>query len=205
MDEILITTTMSRTVQDILLGAETSTAPLKKLNDQLIAIATSSGLPLVKVDSKLLVAADGAVNLAFNPAIVPDIIAVAKRFGNPIFVNSAYRTTSQQFLLHRWFREGRISRAARPGESGHENGNAIDCENWQDLKPHFKAMGFVHQLDISGDDPYHYEKGKGVRGVGVKALQQLWNHYNAADKIAVDGVFGRQTESRLLKMPVEGY
>jgi hypothetical protein len=196
---------MSRTIRDVLISDVVSTAALKGLNDQLIATATNLGLKLVQLNSNLLVRNDRAVNLAFDPAIAADLPTIAKRFGRPIKINSAYRTLPQQFLLWRWSQEGLVGRAARPGTSNHEGGNAIDVEEWDDLKTHFKALGWVHQLDKTGDDPVHFEKGSGDRTIGVRAVQALWNLKNPSDRIAVDGIFGRNTEARLLRMPIDGY
>src|SRR5262249_27193003 len=43
------------------------------------------------------------------------------------------------------------------------------------------------------------------RGIDVRAFQRLWNRNNPGDKIAEDGEWGPQTETRMKKSPASGF
>ena len=53
-----------------------------------------------------------------------DLAAAIDAKGQTLQINSALRTLPQQYLLYRWYQQGRcnISLAARPGRSRHESG-----------------------------------------------------------------------------------
>ena len=158
---------------------------------------------------------DGS-NTSLGSAVFPflqgqgpeDLSAAIDSRNQTLQVNSALRTLPQQFLLYRWYQQGRcnISLAARPGRSRHESGLAIDisdASNWIDtLAQHnFSWLG--------SDDPVHFDyQGGGITdlaGLSVRAFQQLWNRNHQEDLIAEDGVYGPQTEARILASPAEGF
>jgi len=66
------------------------------------------------------------------------------------------------------------------------------------------ANGWDH--DVSGD-PVHFDHNASddIRGQDTHAFQTLWNANNPSDQIAVDGVYGPQTEARLKKSPATGF
>ena len=126
----------------------------------------------------------------------------------PLGINSMLRTVAQQYLLYRWWQQGRcgIAAAAKPGSSNHEFGLALDTSQYNAWKSILKARGFRW---FGSGDPVHFDYiGSGAKnqaGLDVRAFQRLWNRNHPGDKITVDGVWGPQTESRLKKSPANGF
>lgn len=125
-----------------------------------------------------------------------------------ITINSAYRSLAQQLLLYQWYLTNRcsIGLAAKPGTSNHESGLAFDCNDGSTWKDYFPKYSFRW---LGSSDPPHYDYvGSGaieIRPSSTKAFQKLWNANNPNDKIAEDGIYGPDTEKRLLKSPVNGF
>ena len=124
----------------------------------------------------------------------------------PIQVNSALRTLAQQYLLYRWYQEGRcgITAAATVGNSNHEGGRAVDLQNYSTRISAMAARGWAH--DVPGDD-VHFDHTASTdhRGADVHAFQVLWNTNHPSDMIAADGAYGPQTEARLKMPPATGF
>jgi hypothetical protein len=158
-------------------------------------------------------AESAAVNLFLQPAAREALQAALRERGKGLRVASAYRTVAQQFLLYRWYREGRcgIPLAASPGKSNHENGLALDIPT---SLPEFslwkRTLGRHHWAWLGPSDPPHFTySGGGVRHdlgeIGVRAFQQLWNRHHPEDRIPEDGAYGPETERRLAASPAEGF
>lgn len=47
--------------------------------------------------------------------------------------------------------------------------------------------------------------GVSLGNTSVLAFQRLWNCNNPTDTIAEDGIYGSQTEARVLKSPASGF
>ena len=133
--------------------------------------------------------------------------AVRQRGGN-LRITSALRTLAQQFLLYRWYQQGRcgISLAARPGRSNHESGLAIDTPDYNAWRATLTA-GPWRWLGNSDVVHFSYTGGGTVdlSGLSVRAFQRLWNRNHGEDMIDEDGVYGPQTEARLLRSPTTGF
>jgi hypothetical protein len=121
-------------------------------------------------------------------------------------INSAFRTVAQQYLLYRWFQQGRcgISAAATPGRSNHQSGRALDIANYSQLVSAMASRNWSHSVP---GDPVHFDHlgSPDIRGRDVLAFQRLWNRNNPNDKIAEDGAYGPQTEARLRASPAPGF
>lgn len=123
-------------------------------------------------------------------------------------INSMLRSVAQQYLLYHWYQTGQcnIGLAATPGNSNHESGLAFDTSNYNAWKPHLTSNGFKW---LGSSDPVHFDYvGPGAvdyRGVDVLAFQQLWNKNHPDDKIAEDGDWGPQTQSKMAASPAEGF
>ncbi|GAB5543789.1 MAG: hypothetical protein SangKO_035490 [Sandaracinaceae bacterium] len=133
--------------------------------------------------------------------------AVERRGGRRIYLNSGLRTLPAQYLLYQWYRRGRcgISLAARPGRSNHESGLAIDIDDNGSWRSALGAEGFNW---LGSRDPVHFDFVRGgtdLRRLSVLAFQRLWNRNHPEDRIAEDGDYGPQTESRLSRAPAEGF
>ncbi|MBL0219845.1 MAG: D-alanyl-D-alanine carboxypeptidase family protein [Myxococcales bacterium] len=152
-------------------------------------------------------------NLVFSSnAVLPYLGAPAKtallKVGatSSLQINSAFRTVAQQYLLYRWYQQGRcgITAAATPGRSNHQSGRALDVSNYSSRITVMGNQGWAH--DVPGD-PVHFDHlaSPDIRGMDVKAFQRLWNRNNPADKISEDGSYGPQTEARLKQAPATGF
>jgi murein L,D-transpeptidase YcbB/YkuD len=123
-------------------------------------------------------------------------------------INSAYRTVAQQHVLRQIYERGHIelvALAARPGKSNHEDGMAIDVDNYEEWKPYLLNNGWGWQ---GGNDPVHFYENSGrddVGELGVKAFQRLWNRYNPTEKMTVDGGFGPQSAEKMNRSPIAGF
>ncbi|MFN3198168.1 MAG: MopE-related protein [Bradymonadia bacterium] len=128
--------------------------------------------------------------------------------GVGLSLTSALRTLPQQYLLYRWFQEGRcnISLAARPGRSRHESGLAIDTGAWDAWR---NALNANNWQWFGDRDVVHFDyRGANtvdLAGLSVLAFQQLWNRNNPNDQIAEDSAYGPQTEARLRQSPAAGF
>jgi Synergist-CTERM protein sorting domain-containing protein len=125
---------------------------------------------------------------------------------NSLQVNSALRSIAQQYLLYRWYQQGRcgITAAATVGHSNHEGGRAVDLANYSSRISAMSARGWAH--DVPGD-VVHFDHTSSVdnRGQDTKAFQVLWNKNHPTDTIAEDGAYGPQTEARLKQSPATGF
>ncbi|MGE0399406.1 MAG: M15 family metallopeptidase [Kofleriaceae bacterium] len=152
-------------------------------------------------------------NLTFtSTAVLPYMSAAAKTAlgkvtqNYTIQVNSGFRTVAQQYLLYRWYQQGRcgISAAASPGRSNHQSGRALDIANYSSRVSAMANQGWSHSVP---GDPVHFDylSSPDIRGKDVLAFQRLWNRNNPNDRIAEDGAYGPQTEARLKSSPATGF
>lgn len=128
--------------------------------------------------------------------------------GMTMTVNSMLRTVAQQVLLYRWDQNGQcgIEIAAYPGNSNHETGLAFDTSQYSAWRNTLEAHGFSWYG--TGDDVHFDYTGAGAvshKGLDVLSFQMLWNENHPEDPISEDGVYGPQTEARLLASPAEGF
>ena len=132
------------------------------------------------------------------------LASAIKARGSAMTINSALRTLPQQYLLYRWYKTGRcgIGLAASPGTSNHESGLAVDIDDNAGWQPAMKNAGFKW---LGASDPVHFDYVGGgavsLSGLSVEAFQRLWNRNHPSDKIAEDGDYGPDTESRPAKSP----
>lgn len=158
---------------------------------------------------------DGIPNTSLGSAVFPYLQTpaavalknVAARRSSTISVTSGLRTLPQQYLLYRWYQTGRcgIGLAARPGNSNHESGLALDISDSASHRSALQNGGFRW---LGSSDPVHYDytaAGVSLKGLSVKAFQRLWNRNNPSDTIAEDGDYGPATEARLAKAPIGGF
>jgi hypothetical protein len=136
------------------------------------------------------------------------LVAAQKARGTTMTINSALRALPQQYLLYRWYQQGRcgIGLAARPGTSNHESALAVDIEDNAGWRTAMTNKSFRW---LGASDPVHYDYvGPGritLSGLSVLAFQRLWNRNNPTDKIGEDGAYGPATEARLAKSPIGGF
>jgi uncharacterized protein (TIGR03382 family) len=151
-----------------------------------LVVTSSSVLPYLEADAKA------------------DLVSEA--VSHSVQVNSAFRTIAQQYLLYRWYLNGRcgITAAATVGNSNHESGRAVDLANWSSVVTSMSARGWKH--DVPGDSVhFDHTASPDIRGEDVLAFQKLWNRNHPSDRISEDGDYGPQTEARLKQSPATGF
>ena len=115
-------------------------------------------------------------------------------------INSAFRTLADQYVL---YHSGGCGLAARPGQSNHQTGRAVDVGNYSAMRSALEAAGCTW---LGSRDPVHFDcPGTDRRSDAVLAFQRLWNVNHPEDRIAEDGAYGPITESRLARTPAAGF
>ena len=77
--------------------------------------------------------------------------------GKGLEITSSYRTNTQQRQAYRrYVAGGGLGLAAKPGQSRHEKGLAIDVENWQEAEPYLKKHGLENPF-VNRKDPGHFQ------------------------------------------------
>ncbi|MEZ4369581.1 MAG: FG-GAP-like repeat-containing protein [Polyangiaceae bacterium] len=117
-----------------------------------------------------------------------------------IYVNSAFRTLADQYVL---YYSGGCGLAAKPGQSNHQTGRALDVQNWSAARSALQNAGCVW---LGSKDPVHFDcPGSDGRADAIRAFQRLWNVNHPSDTISEDGSYGPATESRLARSPAAGF
>ena len=159
---------------------------------------------------------DGLPGIALGDGVSPwlqtpaadALIAAQRARGATIRINSALRALPAQYVLYRWYRQGKcgITLAASPGQSNHESGLAIDINDSAAWRPALQGQGFRW---LGPSDVPHYDfRGDGtvnLAGLSVLAFQRLWNRNHPEDRIDEDSAYGPQTAARLERAPVGGF
>ncbi len=150
----------------------------------------------------------GAFAYLEKPAMTKLLASLDAHKTTHMTINSMLRTVAQQYLLYRWGAAGccGINVVAKPGNSNHETGLAMDIQESSTWRSSLSGQGFKW---FGSSDAMHYDfTGSGAvnyKGLDIKAFQRLWNANNPNDKISVDGGWGPQTEARMKKAPAEGF
>jgi hypothetical protein len=187
-----------------------STSSVKGLSQQIIDQSAC-------IDPNAFVKVPAQPNLVLGAAVFPYLELPAKNAfvnalkskpGTTMTVNSMLRTVAQQYLLYSWSLAGKcgIGLAAKPGNSNHETGLALDIQQYNTWMTALQNNGFKW---FGNSDAVHFDyNGAGAvsyKGMDVKAFQQLWNINHPNDLIDEDGVYGPMTESRLKQAPAGGF
>lgn len=201
-------------IRDIVLsGCPNTGIILNRLNQKLFAemnVIAPGKLLEIPAGGNVILGGGATPCFVGGPTARARLLAAITNRGVPMTINSAYRTIAQQFLLFRMHHLVRgscgIARVANPGKSNHESGLALDIQNPLSWKPFLQPQGWRH---FGPGDPPHYDfiGGTDLRILGVKAFQSHWNKNNPGDKLKepLDGLWGPETEKRLLKTPVDGF
>jgi len=158
--------------------------------------------------AELAVSADATTWLFLQTPARNGLAAALVDRGGTLSLTSVLRTLPQQFLLYRWYQQGRcgITLAARPGRSAHESGLALDTSQYAAWRAALERHGW----DWYGEeDVVHFTfRGGGttdLAGLSVLAFQRLWNRNHPEDLIDEDGLYGPQTEARISRSPADGF
>lgn len=187
-----------------------STTSVKGLSEQIIAEGNCiSAGAYAKIPSRSNLSLGSAVfPYLEKPARDQLVASLDAHKSTHMTVNSALRTVAQQFMLYSWYQGGRcgIKLAAKPGNSNHETGLALDVSEASTWRTSMENHGFHF---FGSADPVHFDyQGSGAvnhKGLDIKAFQRLWNANHPSDKIAEDGDWGPSTEARMKKAPAAGF
>jgi hypothetical protein len=187
-----------------------STSSVAGLSRQIVAQARC-------IDSNAFVSLPKRSNLVAGSQVFPYFEAAARTHllrvldAHPkqtMTVHSALRTLAQQYLVWCWGADKRcgVQLAARPGDSNHETGLALDIGQPTEWRSALEAEGFEW---LGPKDRVHFDyKGRGAqphRRMDVLAFQQLWNLNHTDDAIVENGKYDSATENRLKKAPPAGF
>jgi hypothetical protein len=104
--------------------------------------------------SKWLVPTGGNEVLKFQTPLAKALVALGKASGEPVKVNSGFRSTAEQAALYEAYQNGTGNLAAPPGSSNHEGGAAADVE--LTAKQRELAAQFGLGFPVPGED-WHIE------------------------------------------------
>jgi hypothetical protein len=187
-----------------------STSSVEGLSRQIVAEARCMNAnAFAKVPARKNLVTPGHVFLHLEAPARDQLVQVLDAHPNlTMTVNSAFRTVAQQYLLDRWARTKRcgIKLAAKPGESNHETGLALDVSEHGTWRTALESQGFrwlgptdrVH-FDYQGSGAGHHE------GLDILAFQRLWNRNHPEDRIAETSHYDDATEAHLRKSPAAGF
>jgi hypothetical protein len=117
-----------------------------------------------------------------------------------LYINSCYRTVAQQLILYLNAKRCGLV-AAKPGQSNHQSGLAIDINDSHYWKGQLSDLGWDK---LGSFDDMHFDfKGNNLQSFSIKAFQVLANKNNYA--LNPDGILGEKTFYALSHAPVEGF
>lgn len=190
------------TVANWIVNGDGSTSGVDGLSNQIIA--TMGAANLVRFTHPRFISGDNC-----DPYFHPELCRKIKQAleDNPTLsmqCNSGYRSPVRQLVLRRFYELGinGITAAARVGTGNHEDGTALDLQNWDRWKPILIADGW-HWQGVS--DKWHFEIDidNNVPKLAIAAYQKLANQHG--DKLLVDGLWGADTERSMLNAPASGW
>jgi hypothetical protein len=173
---------------------------------QIVAELNSMGYSFRAINPARAHCSGFACTLQSGAADVLEKACAAK--GDFITLNSAFRSSAEQFILYSWYQQGHkcgISLAAAPGSSNHEGGRAIDTSNYNYWQPILAQYGWVHTYPTTDPVHFDYNAAPNLDSKNLLAFQRLWNVHNPSNKIAEDGVYGPATSKALYYSPCGGW
>lgn len=187
-----------------------STSVCNGLTKQLVAELNSMGYTFTSMTTSQYtdyIHCSGACQPYLQQAAAQALLATAQAKNDYITLNSAYRSSAQQYLLYQWYLSGtcNIGLAAKPGQSDHEGGRSIDTSYYTYWMSALESHGWTWSYGSS--DPYHFDYF-GVADLSAKSLaafQNLWNKNNPSNPLVVDGLYGPDTAAALAKSPCDGW
>jgi LAS superfamily LD-carboxypeptidase LdcB len=140
-------------------------------------------------------------------AAADNLASAAASVNDYITLNSAWRSSAEQYMLYQWYLKGicSISLAAAPGTSNHEGGRAVDTSNYNYWLNTLSAYGWVHSYPSSDPVHFDYNGSPDIAQQGLIAFQRLWNANNPNSQLTVDGIYGPATADALYNTPCNGW
>ena len=159
------------TLGSIIADAGCATDLAYGLTVQLIDQINADGISFSSIAGSDVVCSGGCVPFLQSSA-VSGLRAATSSANDFITLNSAYRSSAQQYLLYQWYLQGKcgITAAATPGTSNHEGGLAVDTSSYSYWQSHLEGNGW--RWYGPGDLPhFDFIAGGGVTGVPQSSLR----------------------------------
>lgn len=185
-------------------GCTTSIA--EGLTYQILDELQAMGYDFATVDGQWIKCESPCVN-RLQSAAADALASAAKSKNDYITLNSAVRSSAQQYLLYEWYLNGicGIGLAAKPGTSNHEGGRAIDTSYYSYWLSTLESFGWVHSYPSSDPVHFDYTASADIAQQNLLAFQRLYNRYNPLNTISEDGLYGPATETALYNAPCDGW
>ena len=175
----------------------------KGLTNQIIAELNRMGYSFRALNSQWARCHDGC---SLQSSAADSLERAARSVNDFITVNSAFRSSAEQFVLYRMYqrRQCGITLAAPPGSSNHEGGRAIDTSNYNYWRGILGNHGWTHTYP--SNDPVHFDftGAANIASANLKAFQRLANRYTGIGLVE-DGIYGPATERALHNAPCNGW
>jgi len=196
------------TSQGCILGTQNGcdTSVCLGLTNQIISELNAMGYSFKQLDSTWIHCTSPCVN-QLQSAVADSLANAAKSKNDYITLNSAFRSSAQQYLLYNWYNKGicGIGLAASPGTSNHEGGRAVDTSYYSYWLSTLQSAGWVHSYPDSDPVHFDYTKVSDIAQKNLLAFQRIWNKHNPNSKISEDGIYGTQTANALYNSPCGGW
>jgi hypothetical protein len=176
------------------------------LTNQIIAQLNKMGYSFKTLDSTWIHCSSPCVP-SLQSKVADNLASAAKSKNDYITLNSALRSSAQQYLLYNWYLKGicSISLAAVPGTSNHEGGRAIDTSYYSYWLTTLQNYGWTHSNPTNDPVHFDYYGATDLAKQNLLAFQKLWNINNPNSKISEDGIYGTQTANALYNSPCNGW
>eukprot|EP01111_Echinosteliopsis_oligospora_P001671 TRINITY_DN1244_c0_g1_i1.p1 TRINITY_DN1244_c0_g1~~TRINITY_DN1244_c0_g1_i1.p1 ORF type:complete len:215 (-),score=58.66 TRINITY_DN1244_c0_g1_i1:103-747(-) len=206
---VLIAAIIATTKAQCTLGSVTgcdSTGSSAGITAQIVQQLNNEGYSFRTMNSSLVNCPGWTCVLQDSAASALESAAVAK--DDFITLNSAFRSSAEQYILYQWYINGNecgISLAAEPGQSNHEGGRAVDVQYYDYWYDELTAYGWTQSYPDS--DPVHFDyfSATDISQQNLMAFQTLWNNNNPGNQITVDGIYGPDTANALSNTPCGGW
>jgi hypothetical protein len=158
----------------------------------------------IPLDAVLRMLEAGRPNLIDGRALA-DLRAAAADGDRQMVVRWAYRDVGLQQLF--WLQDAYqgCAVAARPGSSNHQNGLAVDLNDWQYWEPIMRRHGWENNL---ANDRVHFDYQRvediGLGSFSLYAFQELWNLNHPEAPLPTGGALDAETDAALAGAPIEG-
>jgi LAS superfamily LD-carboxypeptidase LdcB len=177
------------------------------LTNQIAAKLGQMGYSFKSLDSNWIHcdSSNGCVNM-LQASAADSLAQAAASAGDYITLNSAWRSSAEQYMLYRWYQNGMcgITLAAQPGSSNHEGGRAVDTSYYNYWAGTLSNYGWAHSYPSSDPVHFDYYGATDIAQQNLMAFQMLWNEHNG-DQLTVDGIYGPATENALYNAPCGGW
>lgn len=158
----------------------------------------------IPLDETLHMLSPDRPNLLDTRAIA-DLRAAAAAGDRPMVVRWGYRDVGLQQLFWLQDQYQGCAVAARPGNSNHQNGLAVDLDDWQYWEPIMRAHGWENNL---ANDRVHFDYQRasdiGLGPFSLYAFQELWNANHPEATLPLSGELDAETDEALASADLEG-